>query len=58
MNPKTRTLIKVQLPKRDVIEGNERRATDELVNILMGKKPELRFEFIKKNAQVIKNIDY
>ena len=58
MNPKTRTLIKVNLPKRDIYEGNQRKEIDELVTILMGKKPELRYEFIKDNANVINNIDY
>ena len=58
MNPKTRTLIKVNLPKRDVYEGDERKEIDELVTILMGKKPELRYEFIKDNANLINNIDY
>ena len=58
MNPKTRTLIKVNLPKRDIYEGNERKEIDELVMILMGKKPELRYEFIKDNANLINNIDY
>ena len=58
MNPETRTLIKVNLPKKDIYEGDQRKETDELVMILMGKKPELRYEFIKDNANVINNIDY
>ena len=58
MDPKTRTLIKVNLPKRDIYEGDQRKEIDELVMILMGKKPELRYEFIKSNANVINNIDY
>ena len=58
MDPKTRTLIKVNLPKRDIYEGDQRKEIDELVMILMGKKPELRYEFIKNNANVINNIDY
>jgi len=58
MNPKTRTLIKVNLPKKDVYEGDQRKEIDELVMILMGKKPELRYEFIKNNANVINNIDF
>ena len=28
MNPKTRTLIKVNLPKRDIYEGNKRKEID------------------------------
>ena len=58
MNPNTRTLIKVNLPKRDIYEGDQRKEIDELVMILMGKKPELRYEFIKDNANLIDNIDY
>ncbi len=58
MNPRTRTLIKVNLPKRDIYEGDQRKEIDELVLILMGKKPELRYEFIKDNANLINNIDY
>ncbi len=58
MNPKTRTLIKVKLPKRNIYDGDERKDIDELVTILMGKKPELRYNFIKNNASVIENIDY
>ena len=58
MNPKTRTLIKVNLPKKDIYEGDQRKEIDELVMILMGKKPELRYEFIKDNANVINNIDF
>ena len=58
MNPESRTLIKVNLPKRDIYEGDQRKEIDELVLILMGKKPELRYEFIKNNANVTKNIDY
>ena len=58
MNPETRTLIKVNLPKRDIYEGDQRKEIDELVLILMGKKPELRYEFIKDNANIINNIDY
>ena len=58
MNPKTRTLIKVNLPKKDIYEGDQRKEIDELVMILMGKKPELRYEFIKNNANVISNIDF
>ncbi len=58
MNPDSRTLIKVNLPKRDIYEGDQRKEIDELILVLMGKKPELRYEFIKNNANVTKNIDY
>ena len=45
MNPRTRRLIRVSI---DDEEGGE---TSDLVERLMGKKPELRFQFIQENAQ-------
>ena len=39
MSSKTRKLLKITVPKRDIIEADQRRLVDELVNILMGKKP-------------------
>ena len=57
MNPQSRTLIKIKLPKRNIIEANARKDVDNLVNILMGKKPELRYEYIQNNAYLIKEID-
>ena len=57
MDPKTRTLLQVTVPKRDVNEADQRRLVDELVNILMGKKPELRFKYIQENADLIDNYD-
>jgi topoisomerase-4 subunit B len=51
MKPGLRTLLRVQ-----VGEG-ERDATDDLVERLMGKKPELRFQFIQENAQFAKDLD-
>ncbi|MDB6181382.1 DNA topoisomerase IV subunit B [Paracoccus fistulariae] len=45
MNPKTRKLIRVSI---DDDEGGE---TGDLVERLMGKKPELRFEYIQENAR-------
>ena len=58
MNPITRTLIKVNLPKRNFYQADERLEVDKLVTILMGKKPELRFNFIKDNANLVQEIDY
>ena len=45
MNPATRKLIRVSI---DDEEGGE---TGDLVERLMGKKPELRFQFIQENAR-------
>jgi topoisomerase-4 subunit B len=44
MDPAKRTLARVTLP-RD--EGH----VEELVETLMGRKPELRFRFIQENAE-------
>jgi len=57
MSPKTRNLIKVTLPKRNIDEADKRRDVDNLVNVLMGKKPELRFRYIQENASTIDEYD-
>ena len=57
MSPKTRKLLKVTIPKRDINEADKRREVDNLVNILMGKKPELRFKFIQENACSVSEFD-
>ena len=57
MSPKTRKLLKVTIPKRDINEADKRREVDNLVNILMGKKPELRFKYIQENAGSISEFD-
>ena len=57
MSPKTRKLLKVTIPKRDINEADKRREVDNLVNILMGKKPELRFKYIQENADSISEFD-
>jgi topoisomerase-4 subunit B len=44
MDPKRRTLLQVVLPPET------RAATSDLVEALMGRKPELRFKFIQENA--------
>ncbi len=57
MSPKTRKLLKVTIPKRDINEADKRREVDSLVNILMGKKPELRFKYIQENANNVSEYD-
>ena len=44
MKPGSRTLLQVALAPDD------KATTDDLVERLMGKKPELRFQFIQENA--------
>ncbi|MEI9932933.1 MAG: hypothetical protein WDM89_20970 [Rhizomicrobium sp.] len=51
MRPGHRTLVRVEIAE------NERSQTENLVERLMGKKPELRFQFIQENAQFAKEID-
>ncbi|MDO5647289.1 DNA topoisomerase IV subunit B [Paracoccus sp. (in: a-proteobacteria)] len=51
MNPKTRKLIRVSIDDQD---GGE---TGDLVERLMGKKPELRFQYIQENAQFVEELD-
>jgi topoisomerase-4 subunit B len=45
MRPGHRTLVRVE------IADSEQANTESLVERLMGKKPELRFQFIQENAQ-------
>ncbi len=51
MKPGARTLIRV-----DIADG-EAKQTESLVERLMGKKPELRFQFIQENAKFAKDVD-
>jgi topoisomerase-4 subunit B len=46
MDPKTRSMLRVTLPK----EYEERAGVRDLVDRLMGKNPEHRFNFIQENA--------
>ena len=48
MRPGHRTLLQVNIPKDDV------KHTENLFERLMGKKPELRFQFIQENAEFAK----
>ena len=51
MNPETRTLLQVTVPPEVHME------TNDLVNRLMGKKAESRFQFITENAQYAEDLD-
>jgi topoisomerase-4 subunit B len=55
MNPATRTLLQVQLP--DSEEKDRVRDTARLVEGLMGRKPEKRFQYIQENAQFVRDLD-
>ena len=56
MAPRSRTLLRVVLPSK-LTEGKEARETDRLVERLMGRKPELRFEYIQEHAKFVKDLD-
>ena len=51
MDPARRTLLKVVIPHDD------RATTSTLVEALMGRKPELRFQFIQENARTVEDVD-
>ncbi len=51
MNPATRKLIRVS------IDEDEPGETSDLVERLMGKKPELRFQYIQENARFVEELD-
>ncbi len=58
MDPANRVLLKVRMPHRYVEEErDEARETSDLVERLMGRKPELRFQFIQENAQFARDLD-
>jgi topoisomerase-4 subunit B len=62
MDPQQRTLLRVTLPpKADpaAIEppADELARTRALVETLMGRRPELRFEYIQKNARFARDLD-
>ena len=51
MHPDTRTLIRLSIP------FDEKEETDDIVERLMGKKPELRYEYITQNAAFVEDLD-
>ena len=58
MNPKKRTLLQVHIPDHaDPNSVSDARATASLVDALMGKKPEKRFDYIQENAKFATDLD-
>ena len=51
MDPKSRKLIRV------TIDEDEPGETSDLVERLMGKKPELRYQYIQENARFVEELD-
>jgi topoisomerase IV subunit B len=54
MDPTTRLLLRVRLPEKG---ARDYASTVELVETLMGRKPELRFAFIQEKAKFAKDLD-
>jgi topoisomerase IV subunit B len=58
MDPGRRTLLRVTIAaEADANPGAEQKKTAELVERLMGRKPELRFAFIQENARFVRELD-
>jgi len=58
MDPTKRTLLRVVVPDtHDPEMRGQVEETKSLVESLMGRKPELRFQFIQENAKFVQDID-
>lgn len=58
MDPLKRTLLKVLIPQKTTEEeAEEATYTAQIVDGLMGNKPEFRFRFIQEHAKFIENLD-
>ena len=56
MSPKTRRLIRIDLPPHTDDGAEDTEKTRTIVSELMGKKPEFRFKFITEHAQFVKDL--
>ncbi|MBQ3117960.1 MAG: DNA topoisomerase IV subunit B [Alphaproteobacteria bacterium] len=58
MDPAKRTLLRVSVPRKSTEEDAEECAyTAQMVERLMGTKPEYRFQFIQEHAKFVENLD-
>jgi len=58
MDPAKRTLLRVSVPRKSTEEDAEESAyTAQMVERLMGTKPEYRFQFIQEHAKFVENLD-
>src|SRR3546814_2796671 len=58
MDPAKRTLLRVTIAADgDQNPGTEQKKAADLVEQLMGRKPELRFAFIQENARFVQELD-
>ena len=56
MSPKSRRLIRVQLPPKTEEGMEDSEKTKILITELMGKKPEFRFKYITQHAKFVKDL--
>ena len=58
MDPRKRSLLRVVVAKPDSPDGlDDIKETENLVESLMGRKAELRFQFIQENAKFVRDVD-
>jgi topoisomerase-4 subunit B len=57
MDPTKRSLLRVVIAGRDSDNATEIKETENLVESLMGRKAELRFQFIQENARFARDVD-
>jgi topoisomerase-4 subunit B len=58
MKPDNRTLLRVTVPTGHGEEDwDDVHDTEELVESLMGKKPELRYAYIQEHARFVVDVD-
>ena len=57
MNPATRSLLRVVVGGKGEDAQEEIKETETLVESLMGRKAELRFQFIQENAKFVRDVD-
>jgi topoisomerase-4 subunit B len=55
MDPATRRLLRVRLPDKEA--SAERAVTAELIEALMGRKPEARLAYIMQHASFVRELD-
>jgi topoisomerase-4 subunit B len=60
MNPARRVLLRVAINDgaiEDGGNGTDKDRTSDLIESLMGRRPELRFAFIQENAKFARDLD-
>ena len=57
MDPKTRILLKIEIPPKTEEGFEDLQETKNLVANLMGKNPEYRFRFIQEGAKFTTDLD-